>query len=122
MGGERKIVWDVDLTRVSPVDVKNAGGHAFYKYGEPMLNEPDSVLIQPLSTMTAAERRDFEEVPSDGLVGSRMLTRVLTGQDLDGPWVVVQEGCYRFAVTQADGGLLVRSVISEYLATEVSWL
>ena len=50
-----------------------------------------------------------------------MMTRVLTGQDLDGPWVVVQEDSYRFAVTQADGGLLVRSIISEYLATEVRW-
>jgi hypothetical protein len=124
-GGERKIVWDADLTRVSPVVVKNARGHAFYEYGEPMLNEPDSVLILPVSLMSATERRDFEEVPSDGVwpeVGSRMMTRVLTGQDLDGPWVVVQEGCYRFAITQADGGLFVRSVISEYLATQVSWL
>jgi hypothetical protein len=46
-----------------------------------------------------------------------MMTRVITGRDLDGPWVVVQEGVYRYSVTQIDGGILVRSVMSEYLAT-----
>jgi hypothetical protein len=49
-----------------------------------------------------------------------MMTRVLTGQDLAGEWVVVQEGIYRYAVAQG-GGMLVRSVLSEYLATEVYW-
>ena len=82
-------------------------------------------MIMPILAMTPAERAEFEDIPSNGLwpeVGSRMMTRVMTGQDLEGPWIVVQEGSYRFAVTQADGGVLVRSIISEYLATEVCWL
>ncbi len=49
-----------------------------------------------------------------------MMTRVITGQDLDGPWVTVQEGTYRYSVAQR-GGLVVRSVLYEYLTTEVQW-
>ena len=53
-------------------------------------------------------------------VGSRMMTRVMTGQDLADGWVVAQDGVYRYAVAQA-GTLLVRTVLFEYLATEVYW-
>lgn len=49
-----------------------------------------------------------------------MLTRVVTGQDLRNGWVMVQAGVYRYVVLQ-DDGLLVRSVLHEYLATEVHW-
>jgi hypothetical protein len=49
-----------------------------------------------------------------------MMTRVVTGQDLVGDWVTVQEGTYRYAVAQV-GRMRVRSVIHEYLATEVLW-
>jgi hypothetical protein len=49
-----------------------------------------------------------------------MLTRVVTGQDLAGPWVTVQDGIYRYAVAQ-QGVVLVKSVLFEYLATEVFW-
>jgi hypothetical protein len=51
-------------------------------------------------------------------VGSRMATRLLTGEDTAGHWVVVQDGIYRYSVQQT-GGLRVRSVLSEYLATEI---
>ena len=35
--------------------------------------------------------------------------------------MLVQEGVYRYMVIQRPGETLVRSVIREYLATEVSW-
>ena len=39
-----------------------------------------------------------------------------------GPWVIVQNGVYRYAVVdREDDGLLVQSVIQEYLATSVYW-
>lgn len=50
-----------------------------------------------------------------------MMTRLLTGEDMSGAWVVVQEGIYRYSVQPTGGGLRVRSVLSEYLATEVQW-
>ena len=49
-----------------------------------------------------------------------MMTRVLTGQDMRDGWVIVQDGVYRFRV-QHYGGILVKSVLFEYLATEVRW-
>jgi hypothetical protein len=88
-----------------------------------MLNEPIGVWSSPLCGMTNDERRKFEDADMGNgwpEVSSRMLTRVLTGQDLDGAWVVVQPNVYRYAVAQ-DDGIMVRSVIREYLATEVRW-
>ena len=41
-----------------------------------------------------------------------MLTRVVTGQDLAGSWVTVQDGIDRYAVAQ-QGVVLVKSVLFE---------
>lgn len=126
-GGEIRFVWEPELERINRVIVKNARGHALFEYGEPMLHDPTQVGSQPLVSFTAAERKSFENVSSGGLaawleVGSRMMTRVITGQDLDGSWVTVQKGVYRYAVIQSGGGIVVRTVIADYLATEVSWV
>jgi hypothetical protein len=108
------------------VILKNARGHAYFELGEPMLDEPVHVRIRPFETLTPAEREEFETLGEQSEfalwpeVGSRMMTRLLTGEDLSGPWVAVQEGVYRYAVSQG-GGVLVRAVLSEYLATEVYW-
>jgi hypothetical protein len=91
-----------------------------------MLDAPAHVRVIPLESMTATERQNFEGLSDEGglapwpEVGSRMMTRLLTGEDMAGEWVVVQEGAYRYSVQQ-EGGLRVRSVLSEYLATEVQW-
>jgi hypothetical protein len=118
--------WKPETQRVSSVIMKNARGHAFFEYGEPILDEPDEVWSLPLVSMTQEQRMDFEMVSGHGElaawpeVGSRMMTRVLTRQDLAGSWIVVQDGVYRYAVEQ-QGQMRVRSVLFEYLATEVSW-
>ena len=84
-----------------------------------MLTEPEHVWTRPLVTMTAAEREEFENSATPEKlapwpeVGSRMMTRVLTGQDLRDGWVIVQDGVYRFRVEQYDV-MLVRSVLFEY--------
>ena len=49
-----------------------------------------------------------------------MMQRMVVG-DLDQGWVTVQKDVYRYRVVQRPGETLVRSVIHEYLATEVSW-
>jgi hypothetical protein len=124
LGGESRIVWKPDMDRINRIVVKNARGHAFFEYGEPMLDQPASVWSAPLANMTMSRREQFENVYTDNLwpeVGSRMLTRVVTGKDLSGGWVIVQDGVCRYCVTQRDG-MLVRSVLSEYLATEVHWI
>lgn len=126
IGGETRCVWEPERERVERIVVKNARGHVFYEYGEPMLGEPTHVSTLPLTAMPTAARKGFE---NDGIVGelagwpevgSRMMARVLTGQDMRDGWVIVQDGVYRFRLQQRSG-IVVRSVLFEYLATEVHW-
>lgn len=126
ISGETRLVWKPEIERLERVAVKNARGHVFYEYGEPMLAEPDHAWNLPLVSMTAAEREEFENAGTAGEpaawpeFGSRMMTRVFTGQDMRDGWVIVQDGVYRFRVQQSRG-MLVRSVLFEYLATQVRW-
>lgn len=125
-GGQTNRTWSPDIPRINRVIIKNARGHAFFEFGEPMMSEPDIVWACPLAFLTSDQRKDFEGGMSDSVlagwpeVGSRMMTRLMTGQDLNGDWVVVQDNVYRYAVSQ-NGGTRVRSVLFGYLATEVLW-
>ena len=124
-GGDTRLVWKPEIDRVNRVILKNARGHAYFEFGEPMRDEPDHIWAYPLQALALTERSEFEACGAGELalwpeVGSRMMTRVITGQDLVGPWVIVQDGTYRYSVAQ-DDGLVVRSVLYEYLATEVHW-
>lgn len=121
--GETRIVWKPELDRVNRILIKNARGHVFFEYGEPMLDEPARVWAAPLEALTNDQRANFENIGSGNFwpeVGSRMLTRVVTGQDLSGAWVIVQDGIYRYAITQRSL-TVVRTVLFEYLGTEVYW-
>lgn len=124
--GKETSVWQPEMERVHRVVLKNARGHAFFEFGEPMLEEPDQVWTMPLESMNSQQRADFENVGAAGgiagwaEVGSRMMTRRVSGQDMDGGWVIAQSDVYRYAVFQ-DGTITVRSVLREYLATEVFW-
>lgn len=123
--GNTRIVWQPESERINRIIVKNARGHAFYEFGESMLEEPTHVWSSPLETMTEQKRSEFETVNQEEIcgwpeVGSRMLTRMLTGQDVSGDWVVVQDWVYRYTVAQ-QGYMVVRSVLFEYLATAVFW-
>jgi hypothetical protein len=117
-----RILWAPERERVERVILKNARGHAYYEYGEPMLEPPAHIWFAPLQWLKPDERSQFEDVRRDiwPEVGSRMLIRVLTGQDLWDGWVIAQDDVYRYAVVP-EGGLMVRSIIQEYLATEVLW-
>ena len=126
LGGDKRIVWRPDTARLDRVILKNARGHAYFEFGEPMLEPPVHVWSSPLEYLSSSERAAFESLDDEGgfvslpEVGSRMLTRVFTGADLCAGWIVVQENTYRYAVQQ-EGLLRVRSVWAEYLATEVQW-
>ncbi len=124
IGGEERMVWKPDMDRIERVVVKNARSHAFFEIGEPMMQKPTSVRIVPLEYMKDSEREEFESgYDPMGMwpeVGSRMMTRLLTGDDLNGAgWVLVQNGVYRYLAIQA-GLMTVRTVI-DFLATEVYW-
>lgn len=123
VGGDLRSVWTPESERIKRVVLTNARGHVMHELGEPMLDPPASVGFLLLESLSPSNRDDFESAAfhsSYPEVGSRMLTRMVTGQDLDGGWVIVQDSVYRYTVIQ-DRGVAVRSVIHDYLATEVVW-
>lgn len=123
IGGKTETVWKPEPDRVRQVLVKNARGHAYFEYGEPLMDDPARVWFTPIQCLASEERAAFEITGGDGVwpeVGSRMMTRLATGQDLVGSWVEVQPGIYRYAVFQ-EGGLVVRIVLHDYLAAEIVW-
>ena len=125
--GETETIWTPERQRFERVIVKNARGHAYFEIGEPMFDPPERVWMNPLQLLTPDQRNAFETYHVGALsawpeVGSRMMTRLVSGEDLSDGWVIVQEGTYRYAVDQNDGGTRVRTVLLDYLATEVRWL
>jgi hypothetical protein len=114
-----------DVQRVERVILKNARGHAFHEISEAMLSPPEYVGFVPLQQMDADQRQAFEcAAGGQGFspeVGSRMLNRLVVGEGLDGPWLEVEAGRYRYCVDWGDG-VTVRTVIWEYLATETRWV
>lgn len=75
-----------------------------------------------LCGLTPAELENFEKVGQEGMwpeVGSRMMTRLFTGEDLTSHgWVMVQEGVYRYSADQR-GKMTVGSVLYDYLGIEM---
>ena len=126
-----RIHWTAELDRVNRIIVKNARGHVYYEYGNPPEVEPTSAWAVPIvliedQPITSIQGELWDSFVTDGLVawpevGCRMMTRVLTGQDMVGAWVVVQDGVYRYSIDDWGGGVRVRTVLHEYLATEVRW-
>jgi hypothetical protein len=126
IGGETRLYWKPEANRINNVILKNARGHVYFEYGEPIRDEPASIWSQPIEQMTNARTKQFDaSQPHSTIsgwpeVGSRMMTRLLSGEDMVGPWVIVQDSIYRYSVEQ-NQGIRVRSVLWEYLATEVRW-
>lgn len=118
-------VFSIEPDRVRKVVLKLARGHIAFELSQPQYDEPASVMIAPMPLMTAGERDQFEGPPAAEAwpfaawpeVGSRAMQRIAMGQL---PWVEVQPNRYRYLATDADG-LIVRMVLSEYLACEVRW-
>ncbi len=113
-----------DLEQVERVIVKNARGHAYHEIGEPLMQPPSYVSIVPMESMSVENRAAFESVEG-GIdlwpeVGSRMTVRLVEGHGLAGGWIEVEPNRYRYAVDWS-GGVIVRTVIWEYLATETRW-
>ena len=122
--GITRLTWHPDLERIRPVVVKNARGHAFFELGLPFYHEPTHIIIQPLITAPEEWLSAFLTIDHGNgwpEVGSRLLQRLVSGEDMASGWIIVQLGTYVFAVFEDDDGVIVRSIIREYLLTEVRW-
>jgi hypothetical protein len=65
--GETQLVWKPEQDRVDRVLVKNARGHAYFEYGEPMLSEPEQVRSAPILSLTPTQRTAFENIGGEEL-------------------------------------------------------
>ncbi|WP_205525908.1 hypothetical protein, partial [Pyxidicoccus trucidator] len=122
--------------------LKLARGHAMFELDMPLEEDGGRVEWTPLALMDAEAQVRFETPPTSSLfpeVGSRAMQRVMvvsvTLASLDDPtskvvqeslwgpgWIEVQPGRYRYLATVVDSGhVIVRMVLSEYLACEVIW-
>ena len=122
--GEPEILWAADAERVERVIVKNARGHLLHELGEATPAHPKSVAFFAVTRLSPDQRDAFEYIDEGPLlpeVNSRMLQRVLGIEPLKGGWVEVQPEVYRYAVMQNMDEVTVRTLIREYLATEVVW-
>ncbi|MGA3334196.1 MAG: hypothetical protein ABSC62_08535 [Terracidiphilus sp.] len=123
-------LWTLENDRVRRVLLKLARGHASYEFNLPQFSEPDLFNFRPLLTLNAEERSRFEESDNGAEeilagwpeVGSRAMQRLLVvgPQVFQEKWIEVQQGNYRFRVTE-DDGLTVKIVLREYLACQVVW-
>ena len=127
-GREGDANWRPDPGRLERVIMKLARGHAAFEL-DPMLAPPAEIRFMPLCALTDQERSSFEGAQSSEQdllpeVGSRALMRRVEGNPdslgCGDDWVVVQPNRYRYSVVESDG-VLVRIVLSEYLACAVRW-
>jgi len=120
--------WVPDDSRLRNIVLKLARGHVNYELSLTLVEEPNLVYAEPFILMSEFDVSKFEQgnmidsrlFPE---VGSRSFLRKLGSRPYDrnpGPWIVVQEGRYRYSVEQTDG-VIVRIVLSEYLACLVKW-
>lgn len=128
--GESQIIFVPELARVNRVIVKNARCHALYDLDRWLAEKPETVIAVPLQLLSQGQYEEFETAYSElGLwpeLGTRMFQRMCfqfdpLQSDMFGSWVIVQSGVYRYAAVDRGVGVSVRSVINEYLATEVYW-
>ena len=128
--GDAWIVFEPERDRVERVVVKNARAHALFDLESPRFDRPYRVATNPLNGFTEEDGAAFEMSDQAILLWPEIGTRMFMRQsfaahpgssDMCGPWVIVQEGIYRYLAMDIGDGIMVRSVVHEYLATEVFW-
>jgi hypothetical protein len=118
----------VGVVPVRVLDLRDEGGIVLVPVGV----RGDLVLVAGrLPLLNEQERSRFEDAPFGGVsvfpeIGTRAFLRAVVVTDENGPpeaaavkWIVVQPGRYRYTVEP--DGLMVRMVLSEYLACVVAW-
>jgi len=124
---ERKkgVYFDVETDRIKNVVLKLARGHAAFELNEPQLDEPSSLVFIPFPFMSQKDLKDFETTRGSPIsiwpeVGSRAMQRLMVNSPGSSMWIPIQPGRYRY-LASVDDGLVIRMVVSEYLACEVAW-
>ena len=120
------VIFSAENERVRNVVVKLARGHAAFELSQPLHHVPDSIRVAPLCTMQDDARNYFDTPPDVNIwpeVGSRAMQRLIvssTPGTVCPGWVIVQHNRYRYLAV-AEHSILIRIVVSEYLAGEAVW-
>ena len=134
----QKVFFDPEETRIKNVMLKLARGHAAFDLSQPCKDEPDYYWCGALESLNEEQQDGFSAAHIQqlyGEIGSRNIQRMLaaevtlqsetgeqnTLQVVVNDWVDVQDGSYRYLAIDDIGGVIIRIVISEYLACEVVW-
>ena len=124
-GSQAASSFRVEGSRVENIVLKLARGHAAFELNEPQIDDPTEISSMPLATLQDDALRLFETPPTTDIwpeVGSRAMLRIVyDGTPSATRWIVVQHGRYRYLAAVLPDVVLVRMVISDYLACEVIW-
>jgi hypothetical protein len=115
--------FSIEDKRVKNVVLKLGRGHTLFELNEAQYVEPSSIWYAPLTSLSDTARSRFEQPLIPSLwpeVGSRAMQRLAASQGGAADWIVVQQGRYRY-LAYAGNDVVIRIVISEYLACEVIW-
>lgn len=133
-----RIVFIPEEDRVKNVMLKLARGHAAFELSQPCTHEPDHYWCGALETLSEDQREGFDAVHIQqlfGEIGSRNIQRMYAAevtlqsdsgaqekmQVIVNDWVEVQESNYRYLAIDDINGVIIRIVVSDYLACEVAW-
>ncbi len=127
-----------EIERINNVMLKLARGHAAFELSQTCYEEPNHLWCGLISSLSQENQQAFNSAhfpQTFGEVGSRNMQRFLVTempfQTEDGEkkhaifivndWVNVQDDQYRYIAIDDVGEVIIRIVISEYLACEVIW-
>lgn len=130
--------FSIEQDRIERVITKLARGHAAFELSQPCSGDPSSIWFVPLESMSEEQRDSYEAsqvLQTYGEIGSRGMQRLLltqftlqsssgetsTHELLINDWVGVQDGGYRYHASDYGEEVVIKIVISEYLACEVVW-
>lgn len=133
-----QIVFYPEEERIKNVMLKLARGHAAFELSQSCREEPEHYWCKPLESLTEECREEFGAAHIQGLlgeVGSRYTQRMFVvevvfeselgkqekKQVVVNDWVEVQEGLYRYLAVDDNGEIVIRIVVSDYLACESRW-
>ena len=114
--------WQPDEIRVENVLLKLAKGHVAYEYSEIMVDKSSSLIFKAINNAALNDLALFETLPQNSVlpeIGSRAFLKNI-GMNNANFWEIVQPNRYRYSVTYS-GAMVVRIMLSEYLACEVIW-
>jgi len=127
VGEDGTIYFAAETSRVRNVILKLARGHAAHELSEQKRNKPSHVMFVSLYALDPGAREHFETPPQCTVwpeMGTRGMQRMVVAVPTQGiiglDWIEVQQDQYRYFVI-AEGPMMVRMVIGEYLACEVIW-